>query len=74
MELVNELLPIGKDRNFDTPLWKEPIHEKYPMDALTLTGNYFFRAEMEYNGKFGHTIGWIQRIYIMGIIDIFYTD
>ena len=29
------------------------------MDALPLTGNSLYKAEMEYHGEFGHTIGRI---------------
>ena len=29
---------------------------------------------MEYHDKFGHTLGWIQHIYIMSRIDICYTS
>ena len=43
------------------------------MSALSLTGNALHKAEMEYHGKFGHTIGRIQHIALMSRIDIFYT-
>ena len=42
------------------------------MVALPLTGNYLDKAEMEYHGKFGHTLGRIH-VSCMSIIDIFYT-
>ena len=41
------------------------------MNALTLTGNEFNKAEMEYHGKFGHNLGRTQHIAIMSRIDIF---
>ena len=43
------------------------------MAALPLTVNNLHNAEMEYHGKFGHTIGSIQRIDIMSRIDICYA-
>ena len=43
------------------------------MAALTLTVNVLRKSEMEYHGKFGHNLGFIQHIAIMIIIDIFYT-
>ena len=36
-----------------------------------LTGNALRKAEMEYHGKFGHTIGWIHHIALVIIIDVF---
>ena len=41
------------------------------MAALPLTGHVLHKAEMKYNGKFGHTIGRIQHIALMSRIDIF---
>ena len=41
------------------------------MAALPLIGNAFCKEEMEYNGTFGHTLGRIQNIALMIIIDIF---
>ena len=43
------------------------------MDALPLIGNSLRKAEMEYHGKFGHTLGRIQHIDLMRRIDIYYT-
>ena len=43
------------------------------MSELTFTGNALYKAEMEYYGKFGHTLGSIHHIYLMSIIDICYT-
>ena len=40
------------------------------MAALPLKENDLHKAEMEYNGKYGHTIGRIQNIYIMSRIEI----
>ena len=44
------------------------------MAALPLTLNALIKAEKEYHGKFGHTIGNTQLIALMSIIDIFYTN
>ena len=44
------------------------------MTALPLTGHALHKAEMEYHGKFVHTLGWIQHIALMRIIYICYTN
>ena len=41
------------------------------MGALTLTGHALKKAEIEYHGNFGHTLGRIQHITLMSIIDLF---
>ena len=41
------------------------------MDALPLIGNALHKAEMEYSGKFGHTLGQIHYISLMSRIEIF---
>ena len=43
------------------------------MAVLPLTGNDLQKAEMEYHGKFGHTLGRILHISLMNRIGIFYT-
>ena len=43
------------------------------MDYLPLTINDFRKAEMEYHGKFGHTLVQIHNIDLMSIIGICYT-
>ena len=43
------------------------------MAVVTLKINALHKAEMEYYGKFGHTIGQIQYIDIMRRNDIYYT-
>ena len=43
------------------------------MSALTLTRNAPHKAQMEHHGKFGHTLGQIQNITPMSIINICYT-
>ena len=43
------------------------------MDALSLTRHAVSQAEMEYNVKFGHTLGRIHHISIVIRIDICYT-
>ena len=35
------------------------------MYVVTLTGNTLRKSEMEYHGKFGHTLGRIQKISVM---------
>ena len=67
------MVPTGKFRKVDTTFRIDHTYEKYLMAALTSTENYLRKAEMEYNGKFGHTIVWIKNIALMIIIDIFYT-
>ena len=41
------------------------------MAALPLTVNAPHKAEMEYHGKFGYTLGRMQHIFLLSIIDIF---
>ena len=36
-------------------------------------GDSLRKYEHEYHGKFGHTLGWIQHIFIMNRVEIFYT-
>ena len=43
------------------------------MAAVTLTVNALYKTEMEYHGKFGHTLDQIQHISIMIRIVICYT-
>ena len=43
------------------------------MGALTLTGHALHKAEMEYHGKFGHTLVRIKHIYLMSIIELYYA-
>ena len=43
------------------------------MAALSLTGHALHNAEMEYHGKFGHTLGRIQHISLMSRIDLCYA-
>ena len=42
------------------------------MDALPLTGHSLNKAEMEYHGKFGHTLGRKQHVALMIRIDLCY--
>ena len=42
------------------------------MAALPLTGHALHDAEMEDHGKFGHTLGIIQNIFVMNRIDLCY--
>ena len=44
------------------------------MAALPLIGNALHKAQMEYYGKFGHTLGKIQHIALMSRIDICYSN
>ena len=57
MELVNECFPTGKFRNVDTPFWIDSSYEKELLVALPLKGHALQKAEMEYRGKFAHTLG-----------------
>ena len=41
------------------------------MDAFPLIGNDLHTSKKEYNGNFGHTLGRIQHIALMSILDIF---
>ena len=43
------------------------------MDELPLKVNALYKAEMEYHGKFGHTLGRIQQISLMSRIEILYA-
>ena len=40
------------------------------MAALPFTGHALHKAEIEYHGKFGHTLGSIQHIALMSSIDL----
>ena len=73
MKLLNEWFPTGKIRNFNTTIRTYSAYEKELMVALTLTGHALDKAKMYYHGKFGHTLGRIQQISLMSIIDIFYA-
>ena len=44
------------------------------MSAVILKGNELHDSEIKYHVKFGHAIGWIQKISIMIRIEIFYTS
>ena len=41
------------------------------MVSLLLTVNALHNAKMEFHGKFGHTLGRIQHIFLISRIDIF---
>ena len=43
------------------------------MTVITLTINAFHRAEMEYHGKFGHTLGIIYHIALLSKHEICYA-
>ena len=68
MELVNEWFPTGKFRNVDTLFRVDSSYEKELLAALPLTGYALQKAEMEYHGKFGHTLERIQHIALMSRI------
>ena len=74
MELVNKWFPTGKFRNVDTPFRTDSSYEKELLAALPLTEHALHKAEMEYHGKFGHTLGRIQHIDIMSRIDLCYAN
>ena len=60
-------------RNVDTPFRTDSSYEKELLAALTLIGHALHKAEIEYHGKFGHTLGRIQHIALMSRIDLFYA-
>ena len=64
---------LNKFIKVDTTFRTYYIYEKEPMDELPLTGHAFHNTEMEYHGKFWHTLGRIQHIALMSRIDIFYS-
>ena len=65
MELVNEWFPTGEFRNLHTTFRTDSSYEKELLAALPLTRHALHKAEMEYHGKFGHTLGRIQHIALM---------
>ena len=73
MELGNEWFPTGKFRNVDTPFRTDSSYEKELLAAPPLTGRALQKSEMEYHGKFGHTLGRIQHIALMSRIGLFYA-
>ena len=73
MELVNEWFPTGNFINVHTHFSTDSTYENELMATLPLTVNALHKAEMEYHGKFGHTLGIIQHIALISIIDIFYA-
>ena len=44
------------------------------MAALPLTGHALHKAEMEYHGQIGHTIGRIEHISLISRVDICYAN
>ena len=62
---------MRKSRKVDTHFRTDSTYENKLIDALLLSVNSLHKVEMEYHGKFGHTLGRIQHITIMSIIDIF---
>ena len=52
---------------------KNSTYEKELIYVLSFTITALRKVEMEYNGKFWHTLGRIQNIAIMRIIEICYT-
>ena len=74
MELVNEWFPTWKIRKVDKTFRTDSTYENELMDELLWTRNALRKSEMEYHGKFGHTIGKIQHIALMSKIEICYTD
>ena len=70
MELVNEWFPTGDFINVDIPFWTDSSYENKLLDPLPLIGHALHKVEMEYHGKFGHTLGRIQHIALMSRIDL----
>ena len=73
MEIVNEWFLTGKFRKFDTHFRTDYAFEKRLMAELPIKGHDLHKAEIEYDGKFGHKLGRIQHISLMKRIDIFNT-
>ena len=63
--LVNEWFPTGRFINIGIPFRTYSIYETELMSEFPLTGHALHKAEIEYHGKFGHTLGRILLIYIM---------
>ena len=61
-------IKIGK---FNTPFRKDSTYENIIMDALPLPENALYKPEMEYHGKFRHTLVRIQHITLISRIEIF---
>ena len=70
---MNEWYPTGKFIRVDTYFRTDFAYKKELMAALPLTGHASLNTEMEYNGKFGHTLGRIQHISLMSIMYIYYA-
>ena len=71
MDIENEWFTTGKFRKVHTLFRTNYKYEKELMAALPITVNTLHKAEMEYHGNFGHTIGRIQHISPMNRIYIF---
>ena len=67
------MVPNWKYFKVCTHFWTDSTYENELLTELPLTQNDLSNTEMEYHGKFEHTIGSIQHIYIMIRIGIFYT-
>ena len=59
-----------KPGRVDATVWV--AYEKELLAALTITGNALSKEEMEYDGKFGHTLRRIQHISLTSRIDLCY--
>ena len=73
MELVNEWLLTEQFRKVYTISRKESTYKNELMASIQLSGNALHKAEMEYHGKFEHTLGRIQHISLMSRIETCYT-
>ena len=71
MELVKEWFPTGKFRKVDKIFQTDYIYVKELITEIPLAGNVLRKEEMEYHGKFGHTIGMIEHIVLMSRIGFF---
>ena len=74
MELINEWFPTGKFRKVYTRLRTDSSYEKELLTALPFTGHALHKSEMEYHGKFVHTLKRIKHIALMSIIDLGYAN
>ena len=73
MEIVNEWFPKVNCRNVDTSFCTDSSYEMELLAALPLSVHALHKVEIEYHGKFGHTLGRIKHISLMSRIDLCYA-
>ena len=67
------MVPNWRFGKVGTLFRKDSTYETELMAELQLMGNALHKAQMEYHGKFGYTLGRIQNIAPMSRIYICYT-